>query len=70
MTIPKLAFRPAFYRVKDVAKILAVSEFEVRRLVKAGTLHARPIGEKKRQYRITAQSVENYVSDLIAGSVL
>lgn len=58
---------PAFYRVKEVAVILAVSEFEVRRLVNVGTLHARPIGEKGRQFRITAQSVQNHVEDLTDG---
>lgn len=61
--------RPEFYRVKEVAKILAVSEFEVRRLVNVGTLHARPIGEKGRQYRITRQSVENHVEALTEGRV-
>lgn len=63
----KSSITPAFYRVKEVARVLAVSEFEVRRLVKNGTLHSRPIGEKGRQYRITAQSVQNHVDALIAG---
>lgn len=60
--------QPAFYRVKEVAVILAVSEFEVRRLVNKGTLHARPIGESGRQYRVTAQSVHSHVDSLIAGT--
>lgn len=63
----KSSISPAFYRVKDVARILAVSEFEVRRLVKEGTLHSRPIGTSGRQYRITAQSVDNHVAALIQG---
>ena len=67
MSAQNTVVRPAFYRVKEVARILAVSEFEVRRLVNAGTLHKRPIGTSKRQYRITAQSVENYVATLLAG---
>lgn len=58
---------PAFYRVKEAAKILAVSEAEVRRLVKLGTLHSRPIGETGRSYRITAQSVQNHIDNLMAG---
>lgn len=56
--------KPALYRVKDVETILAISEWEVRRLVEQGVLHRRYIGEGKRFYRITAQSVENYLDSL------
>ena len=55
---------PRYYRVKDVAAILSISEWEVRRLVEAGTLHRRYIGEGKRYYRITAASVEAYEATL------
>lgn len=58
--------RPALYRVKDVAKILAISEWEVRRLIEVGTLHRRYVGEGRRFYRVTAQSVETYLESLTA----
>lgn len=56
----------ALYKVKEVAHILSISEWEVRRLVDAGELHRRWIGEGKRYYRVTAQSVENYLDGLSA----
>ena len=55
---------PALYRVKDAATVLALSEWEVRRLAEVGTLHRRYIGEGRRYYRITAESVEAYLASL------
>lgn len=55
---------PRYYRVKDVAALLSISEWEVRRLVEAGQLERRYIGEGKRFYRITAASVEAYEASL------
>lgn len=55
---------PALYRVKDAAEVLALSEWEVRRLAEIGTLHRRYIGEGGRYYRITADSVEAYLESL------
>lgn len=57
-----------FYKVKEVARKLSVSEFEVRRLVDEGTLHKRYIGTSKRYFRITAQSYENYFAFLNSGA--
>lgn len=56
--------KPRYYRVKDVAVLLSVSEWEVRRLVAAGELERRYIGESQRSYRITAASVEAYEASL------
>ena len=53
---------PILYRVKDAAEVLSLHEREVRRLVKAGVLHRRFIGQ--RGYRITAESVEAYAASL------
>lgn len=55
---------PALYRVKDAAKVLALSEWEVRRLAEIGVLHRRYIGVAGRYYRITADSVEDYLDSL------
>ena len=55
---------PALYRVKDAATVLALSEWEVRRLAEVGTLHRRYIGEGRRYDRITAESVEAYLDSL------
>ena len=55
---------PALYRVKDAAERLALSDWEVRRLCKTGELHARYIGDGKRYYRVTAESVESYLASL------
>lgn len=55
---------PALHRVKDVARILAISEWEVRRLCETGELHRRYIGEGRRFYRITAESVTAYYDSL------
>ena len=38
----------ALHRVKDVARILSLSEWEVRRLCETGELHRRYIGETGR----------------------
>lgn len=51
-------------RVKDVAYALSISEWEVRRLCETGELHRRYIGEGKRYYRITAESVDAYLESL------
>jgi hypothetical protein len=56
--------KPLLYPVKDVATILSISEWEVRRLVEVGVLHRRYIGASKRYFRVTAQSVENYYESL------
>ena len=56
--------QPRYYRVKDVAALLSISEWEVRRLVEAGELERRYIGEAKRFYRITASSVAAYEATL------
>jgi hypothetical protein len=58
---------PRYYRVKDVAALLSISEWEVRRLIEAGTLHRRYIGEGNRYYRVTAASVEAYEATLSSG---
>lgn len=55
---------PALYRVKDVARILSLSEWEVRRLLDAGELHRRYIGVGGRYYRVTADSVDAYLASL------
>jgi excisionase family DNA binding protein len=55
---------PALFRVKDVARILALSEWEVRRLVESGELHRRYIGVGGRYYRVTADSVAAYLESL------
>lgn len=55
---------PALYRVKDVAEVLALSQWEVRRLAEIGVLHRRYIGEGRRYYRITAESLEAYLESL------
>jgi len=57
---------PRYYRVKDVAVLLSISEWEVRRLVEAGELERRYIGTSARFYRITASSVEAYEASLSA----
>ena len=56
--------KPRYFRVKDVAALLSISEWEVRRLAEAGELERRYIGEGKRYYRITAASVEAYEATL------
>lgn len=56
----------ALYRVKDVARILSLGEWEVRRLCETGELHRRYIGESGRFYRVTAPSVEAYLASLTA----
>lgn len=56
--------KPRYYRVKEVAALLALSQWEVRRLVEAGTLHSVPIGESGRYYRVTAASVDDYTAFL------
>ncbi|MFS0883968.1 hypothetical protein [Aeromicrobium sp. 179-A 4D2 NHS] len=55
---------PALYRVRDAAYILAVSEWEVRRLAEIGSLRRRYIGSGRKYYRITADSVESYLESL------
>jgi excisionase family DNA binding protein len=57
---------PRYYRVKDVAALLSISQGEVRRLIEAGTLHRRYIGEGRHYYRVTAASVEAYEATLSA----
>ena len=56
----------ALHRVKEVARILSVSEWEVRRLCKTGELHRRYIGETGRFYRVTDESVDAYLASLTA----
>ena len=56
--------KPRYYRVKDVAVLLSIGEWEVRRLVAAGELERRYIGKSDRYYRITAASVEAYEATL------
>jgi excisionase family DNA binding protein len=58
---------PALYRVKDAAAYLSLHEREVRRLVKAGILHRRYTSQ--RSYRITAESIEAYITSLPSESV-
>lgn len=55
---------PRYYRVRDVAAILAISEPEVRRLIDKGHLHRRFIGTGTHYYRITAASVKAYEATL------
>lgn len=57
---------PALYRVSEAAKVLALSEWEVRRLVETGVLQRRYIGTGRRYYRITAESLESYLDSLSA----
>lgn len=56
--------KPSLYRVKDLAARWSISEWEVRRLVKAGELERRYVGTSGRTYRITAASVEAYEASL------
>lgn len=55
---------PALYRVKDAAEVLALSQWEVRRLAEIGVLHRRYIGSGRKYYRITAESLEAYLASL------
>lgn len=55
---------PALYRVSEAATVLSVSEWEVRRLVHAGILERRYIGQGRRFFRITAASLEDYLDSL------
>lgn len=59
-----MSVTPALLRVKDAGSRLAISDWEVRRLAKAGILHLRYVGEKGRYYRITAESVDAYIASL------
>ena len=49
-----------YLRVKEVSKLLAVSEQTVRKLTKAGSLRSVRIG--KRGVRISRVSVEEYIN--------
>lgn len=59
-----MTVEPRYYRVKDVAALLSVSEWEVRRLVDNGVLQRKYIGEGGRYYRVTAASVADYEATL------
>jgi excisionase family DNA binding protein len=52
----------ALYRVADAGEYLGLCERQVRQLAADGVLERRWIG--KRQYRITAASLEAYVASL------
>ena len=61
-----MSVKVELHRVKDVARILSISEWEVRRLLETGELHRRYIGESGRFYRVTAPSVDAYLASLKA----
>lgn len=58
--------KPALFKTSEAAKYLAISEWEIRRLANEGILHRRYIGEGRRYYRITAESLDAYVESLSA----
>lgn len=69
MTAKATGLKPRLHRVKDVADMLSVSEWEIRRLCDAGILHRRYIGDGSRFYRVTAASVDKYLDGLPAERV-
>jgi len=57
--------KPALLRASDAAAYLGLSVREIRRLVKAGELDIKYVGEKNnREYRILTASCDAYVDAL------
>lgn len=54
----------ALWRAKDTADWIGQSVATVRELVDAGVLHRRYVGTGTRYYRITAESIDNYIASL------
>ena len=65
-----MSVKPALYKVKEAARRTSLSEWEIRRLIEAGVLERRYIGEGARFYRVTAESVERYIASLPSEPVI
>lgn len=56
--------KPILVSAKEAAGLLGISTFQVYELASGGVLEKRYIGNGRRNFRLTYESVERYANDL------